>query len=133
MRATIGRHSLDGCDVAILEVERHAEAGEKRFAIDQNPTGRALAQLASMLGSGQSHVLSEDLEQRFVGRDHERRLLAVDAQAHHDPLRDRHRPTLPVRYISNESAVLALGVLEVARNSAIAKDGFASVGWSKQA
>src|SRR3984893_6446992 len=99
MRLTAARHAFNSGELATLELERHRQAGEERPAIDEDGTGAALAQLAAVLGAGESQVFAQDFEQRFVGRHDDRHVLAVDAQAHGNPVRDRHAPTL-----SNEQA-----------------------------
>src|ERR1700730_8354594 len=47
-----------------------------------------------MLGAGQPEVFAEDFQERLVRRDHDRCVLAIDAQAYGDAVRDRHAPTL---------------------------------------
>src|SRR3989442_12569875 len=94
MQLTPVRHPFHRGDLASLEVERHGQAGQVRPAIDEHATGGALAQLAAVLGPGQSQVFAQDLQQCFVGRHHDRHLFAVDAQADGDPVRDRHALTV---------------------------------------
>src|SRR5438477_349991 len=94
MRIAAPCHAFHRHDVAALQVEGPRQAGEVRFAIDQHAAGRALAQLAAMLGAGESQVFAKNFEQRFVGQHHDRHVLAVDPQADGNLVRDRHAPTL---------------------------------------
>src|SRR6266849_7165551 len=60
MRFTPVRHAFHRGDLATLEVERHRQAGEERTAIDEDAAGGALAQLAAVLGAGESQVFAQD-------------------------------------------------------------------------
>jgi hypothetical protein len=50
--------AFDGGDVASFQVEWHGQAGEERFAVDENAAGRAFAKLATVLGAGQAKIFS---------------------------------------------------------------------------
>ena len=57
------------------------EAREYRYAVHQNGAGTALAELASMLGTGESEVLTQELQQRLVRREGHLASLAVDHES----------------------------------------------------
>jgi hypothetical protein len=58
------RKTLNGCDFSILLHDREGETGIDAPPVDQHRAGPALAAVAAFLGSGQTQVLPERVEQR---------------------------------------------------------------------
>src|SRR4030088_3019109 len=75
-------HSLDGGDRASDELDRQQQAAQLGPSIDQHRASATFAELASMLGAGQLHVLAQDLEQRLMNGQQELGALAVDVERH---------------------------------------------------
>jgi len=68
-------------------IEREREAGKHRHAVDHHRAGAALAELATVLGSGEIHVLAQDFEKGLIRREGNLLRLAVDLQREMDVLR----------------------------------------------
>src|SRR5579864_256547 len=79
-------HALDRGHGAPFQLHRQEQAAELGLAVDQDGAGSALAQLASVLGARELHVLAQHLEQRLVNGKQELGLFAVHVESQHDPL-----------------------------------------------
>src|SRR5882724_3175463 len=91
-----GGEPLHGLDRTAFAIEREREAGKHRHAVDHHRAGAALAELATVLGSGEIHVLAQDFEKGLIRREGNLLGLAVDLQREMDVLRCRraHLPFL---------------------------------------
>ena len=61
------RDALDGEDVGAVMAQRERKAGIDPLAVDQDGAGAALAAVASLLGSGQIQLLTQEIEERRAG------------------------------------------------------------------
>src|SRR5439155_19331055 len=59
-------HTFDGGDFMSFQCNAESQAGKHGLAIDQHGATSTLAQLATMLGTGELQVLAKDFEKRFV-------------------------------------------------------------------
>ena len=75
------RHPLDRVDAALGVGDSQRETGEDRRSVDEHRACPALAELAPMLGAGESEVLAQHLEQRLLRRERDFYPLAVDDRA----------------------------------------------------
>ena len=87
------------------------QAGTRGVAIDQHGAGAALAQPAAELGAGETEVVAQHVEQRFVGiADIDRSLSAIDVQdiaRHFTSCREREArgpPAFAMRHAPSASA-----------------------------
>jgi hypothetical protein len=55
--------ALDGGDPLALSLHRQCQARGNRFAIHEHSAGPTLPLIATLLGSGKTQALSQDLEQ----------------------------------------------------------------------
>src|SRR5512137_2023094 len=71
---------LHGGDRSIAALHRRHQAGERQIAVEEDGAGAALAELAPVLGTGQSQVLAEHLEERLVRVDEDLAPLVVHGE-----------------------------------------------------
>ena len=84
MRFAILRHPFHGDDFGIDCFNAEHQTRKHRRAINQYGASAALPQLATMLGSGETHVLTQDFQQGLVDLRSDFFGLAVDAEAKED-------------------------------------------------
>src|SRR5882724_10306097 len=66
MKLSAFSHAFDRSDFAVFSIKAEKETRQNRLAVDQNRADAALAQLASVLRSGQREVLAQHFKQRLV-------------------------------------------------------------------
>jgi hypothetical protein len=81
MGPTVLCQSLDRGDLATVLHHRQGQAGIDALAVDQHRAGAALAAVAPLLGTGQSELVAQRVEQADAWLDQQLVFGAVDAQS----------------------------------------------------
>jgi hypothetical protein len=77
VQRAIRAEAFNGDYFSSVALDSQEQAGEDRFAVEEDSAGAAFAQFAAMLRAGVVEIFAEDFEQGFIGSEGHVRLLTI--------------------------------------------------------